>query len=60
LISVPVLVWYRAKSAWWMLFTQRRAKIDDSGVEWCHGTEIGYYLPALDLDGFVRLEFSIF
>jgi predicted GH43/DUF377 family glycosyl hydrolase len=37
----PVLVWNPEKRAWWMFYTQRRAKIDVPGVEWCHGTEIG-------------------
>jgi hypothetical protein len=40
-VADPVLVWNPAKSAWWMLYTQRRAKVDVPGVEWCHGTEIG-------------------
>ncbi len=37
----PVLVWNPVKQAWWIFYTQRRAKIDVPGVEWCHGTEIG-------------------
>lgn len=37
----PVLVWNPTRRAWWMLYTQRRAKLDLAGVEWCHGTEIG-------------------
>jgi len=37
----PVLVWNPDKQVWWMFYTQRRAKIDVPGVEWCHGTEIG-------------------
>jgi predicted GH43/DUF377 family glycosyl hydrolase len=37
----PVLVWNPEKRVWWMYYTQRRAKIDVPGVEWCHGTEIG-------------------
>ncbi|MFA6126861.1 MAG: hypothetical protein WC699_06115 [Bacteroidales bacterium] len=37
----PVLIWNREKRVWWMFYTQRRAKIDVPGVEWCHGTEIG-------------------
>jgi pimeloyl-ACP methyl ester carboxylesterase len=37
----PVLVWNPGKRVWWMFYTQRRAKIDLPGVEWCHGTEIG-------------------
>lgn len=37
----PVLVWNPQQRAWWMLYTQRRAKLDLPGVEWCHGCEIG-------------------
>jgi predicted GH43/DUF377 family glycosyl hydrolase len=37
----PVLVWNPDKRVWWMFYTQRRAKLDVPGVEWCHGTEIG-------------------
>ena len=37
----PVLVWNPDRRVWWMFYTQRRAKIDVPGVEWCHGTEIG-------------------
>lgn len=37
----PVLVWNPSRKVWWMFYTQRRAKIDLPGVEWCHGTEIG-------------------
>jgi hypothetical protein len=37
----PVLVWNPGERAWWMFYTQRRARLDLPGVEWCHGTEIG-------------------
>lgn len=38
----PVVVWNRARSAWWMLYTNRRADIaDKNGVTWVHGTHIG-------------------
>ena len=37
----PVLVWNPFRQAWRMLYTQRRAKEELPGVEWCHGTEIG-------------------
>ncbi|MBN1418492.1 MAG: DUF4965 domain-containing protein [Planctomycetes bacterium] len=37
----PVLVWNPRERAWWMFYTQRRAKLDLPGVEWCHQTEIG-------------------
>jgi hypothetical protein len=36
----PVLVWNPMRKVWWMYYTQRRAKLDLPGVEWCHGTEI--------------------
>jgi hypothetical protein len=56
----PVLVWNPRQRSWWLLYTQRRAKLDLPGVEWCHGTEIGVaesrdegmtwsYLGTLDL-----------
>jgi hypothetical protein len=38
----PVVVWNRARNTWWMLYTNRRADIDDNtGVTWVHGTRIG-------------------
>lgn len=37
----PVIVWNRGRAAWWMLYTQRRAKLDLPGVAWCHGTQVG-------------------
>jgi hypothetical protein len=38
----PVVVWNRARKTWWMLYTNRRADLDDnSGVTWVHGTRIG-------------------
>lgn len=37
----PVLVYNPTRKAWWMLYTQRRAKAEEPGVAWCHGTEIG-------------------
>jgi len=37
----PVLVWNPDSRVWLMFYTQRRAKLDLPGVEWCHGTEIG-------------------
>lgn len=40
-VADPVLVWNPRRQAWWMFYTQRRAKLDLPGVEWCHGTEIG-------------------
>lgn len=57
----PVLVWNPGRQSWWLLYTQRRAKLDLPGVEWCHGTQIGVaesrdegmswaYLGTLDLE----------
>ena len=37
----PVLVWNPQRKAWWMCYTQRRAKLNLRGVAWAHGTEIG-------------------
>lgn len=37
----PVIVYNKAKKKWWMLYTNRRASIDDSTVQWVHGTRIG-------------------
>jgi hypothetical protein len=37
----PVLVWNPKRRAWWMCYTQRRAKLNLPGVAWAHGTEIG-------------------
>jgi hypothetical protein len=38
----PVVVYNRARHTWWMLYTNRRADIDDTtGVRWVHGTRIG-------------------
>ena len=38
----PVVVWNRAKHAWWMFYTNRRADIEDAtGVRWVHSTRIG-------------------
>lgn len=37
----PIVVWNVRTRTWWMLYTQRRAKLDLPGVEWCHGCEVG-------------------
>lgn len=37
----PVVVWNPKRKAWWMLYTQRRAKAEEPGVAWTHETEIG-------------------
>ncbi len=38
----PVLVYNRARRRWWMMYTNRRAKVPGlSGVTWVHGTHIG-------------------
>lgn len=37
----PVIIYNKAKKKWWMLYTNRRASIDDSTVRWVHGTRIG-------------------
>jgi hypothetical protein len=39
----PVLVWNRAETKWFMFYTNRRANVPGlAGVEWVHGTKIGY------------------
>lgn len=37
----PVIIWNKAKKKWWMMYTNRRASIEDSTVQWVHGTRIG-------------------
>ena len=37
----PVIIYNHQKGMWWMLYTNRRASIDDSTVQWVHGTRIG-------------------
>ena len=37
----PVIIYNKARKKWWMLYTNRRASIDDSTVQWVHGTRIG-------------------
>jgi len=37
----PVIIYNHQKKMWWMLYTNRRASIDDSTVQWVHGTRIG-------------------
>lgn len=37
----PAICWNPFRRAWWILYTQRRAKLDLPGVAWCHGSEIG-------------------
>jgi sucrose-6-phosphate hydrolase SacC (GH32 family) len=38
----PVVVWNKKEQKWFMLYTNRRANMQDStGVKWVHGTRIG-------------------
>lgn len=37
----PVILYNKTKKKWWMLYTNRRASIEDSTVQWVHGTRIG-------------------
>lgn len=38
----PAVVWNKEEKKWFMFYTNRRAKTDDSlGVRWVHGTRIG-------------------
>jgi beta-xylosidase len=38
----PVIIYNKAKKKWWMLYTNRRASVNDSTVQWVHGTRIGF------------------
>ena len=37
----PVIIYNIQKKMWWMFYTNRRASIEDSTVQWVHGTRIG-------------------
>ncbi len=37
----PVIIYNKQKKKWWMLYTNRRASINDTTVQWVHGTRIG-------------------
>lgn len=37
----PVIIYNKAEKKWWMFYTNRRATINDSTVQWVHGTRIG-------------------
>ena len=38
----PVIIWNKNEKKWFMLYTNRRANINDTtGVKWVHGTRIG-------------------
>ncbi len=37
----PVIIYNKAKKKWWMFYTNRRASIQDTTVQWVHGTRIG-------------------
>ncbi|MFN8251866.1 MAG: family 43 glycosylhydrolase [Ferruginibacter sp.] len=37
----PVVIYNKAKKKWWMFYTNRRASLSDSTVQWVHGTRIG-------------------
>jgi Glycosyl hydrolases family 43 len=37
----PVIIYNKQVKKWWMFYTNRRAAIDDSTVQWVHGTRIG-------------------
>ena len=37
----PVVIYNKAKKKWWMLYTNRRASIEDTTVQWLHATRIG-------------------
>jgi hypothetical protein len=37
----PVIIYNKQRKKWWMFYTNRRASILDSTVQWVHGTRIG-------------------
>lgn len=37
----PVIIYNKKAKKWWMFYTNRRASINDSTVQWVHGTRIG-------------------
>jgi hypothetical protein len=37
----PVIIYNKKGKKWWMFYTNRRASIQDSTVQWVHGTRIG-------------------
>ena len=37
----PVIIYNKQVKKWWMFYTNRRASINDSTVQWVHGTRIG-------------------
>lgn len=37
----PVIVYNKKLKKWWMFYTNRRASINDTTVQWVHGTRIG-------------------
>jgi Glycosyl hydrolases family 43 len=37
----PVIIYNKKAKKWWMFYTNRRASIQDSTVQWVHGTRIG-------------------
>ena len=37
----PVILFNHQQKKWWMFYTNRRASIEDSTVQWVHGTRIG-------------------
>lgn len=37
----PAIVYNKSAGKWWMFYTNRRASLNDSTVQWVHGTRIG-------------------
>lgn len=37
----PVIIYNKQRKCWWMLYTNRRASLNDTTVQWVHGTRIG-------------------
>lgn len=37
----PTILWNPLEKNWWIVYTQRRANVDATGVAWVHGTDLG-------------------
>ncbi|WP_235549441.1 glycosyl hydrolase [Paenibacillus sp. Root444D2] len=37
----PVVIWNREAKEWWMIYTNRRATVEDRRFAWVHGTDLG-------------------
>ena len=37
----PTIIWNHQETAWWIIYTQRRANVPCHNVSWVHGTDLG-------------------